>query len=101
MPRLETRIPSPEGRSVLLRSQIAPRPALGSQTRLASATFDSALLRAAAGFASGVETIKASPSHATLCFMEFLHRGALFYFIIFFNSQKTGKFTKKFFNCLK
>jgi hypothetical protein len=30
--------------------------------------------------------------------MEFLRWGTL-YFIIVFNSQKTGKFTKEFFNC--
>lgn len=34
-------------------------------------------------------------------FYRILAPGSSCYFIIFFNSQKTGKFTKKFFNCLQ
>lgn len=72
------------------------RPALTSQTRPAFAIFDSTLLKAAAGFSSGMETIKVSPSHATLCFMEFLHRGALFILLFSLTARKLGSSQRNF-----
>lgn len=62
--------------------------------------FDSILLKAVASFSSGMETI--TVSHTSLSVLwNSCAGGALFLLLFSFNSQKTGKFTKKLFNCLK
>ena len=75
-------------------------PNLTSQTELGFEIFDSILLKAVSSFSSGMETINVS--HTSLSVLWNSCAGqALFLLLFSFNSQKTGKFTKKLFNCLK